>query len=134
MSGFGLIQQTLSEQAAKTEAQRCLHCYIRKLITPVVLPPERWLPLKAEAIDTVPDTEGVFQLLDSDKKVIRISGTANMRQGLRECLDNPGSAAWFVWETNPMYTKRESELIQQYLQKYGELPGGGGADDLDDLF
>jgi hypothetical protein len=32
-----------------------------------------------------------------------------------------------------MYTKRESELIQQHLQQYGELPGGGD-DDLDDLF
>jgi formate dehydrogenase beta subunit len=32
-----------------------------------------------------------------------------------------------------MYTQRESELIQQYLQRYGKMPGGG-ADDLDDLF
>jgi formate dehydrogenase beta subunit len=32
-----------------------------------------------------------------------------------------------------MYTRRESELIQQYLQEHGALPGGG-ADELDDLF
>jgi hypothetical protein len=32
-----------------------------------------------------------------------------------------------------MYTKRESELLQQYLQQYGEMPGGG-MDELDDLF
>ncbi len=133
-SGFGLIQQTLSEQAAISEAQRCLHCYLRKMIMPVTLPPEKWLPLAADAVDAVPETEGVFQLLDSDKKVIRISGTADIRQGLRDCLGNPGDARWFIWEANPMYTKRESELIQQYLQKYGELPGGGGDDDLDDLF
>jgi formate dehydrogenase beta subunit len=133
-SGFGLIQQTLSEPAAISEAQRCLHCYLRTMITPVSLPPEKWLPLAADAVETVPETEGVFQLLDSGKKVIRISGTADMRRGLRECLDNPGDARWFMWEANPMYTKRESELIQQYLQKYGELPGGGGDDDLDDLF
>jgi hypothetical protein len=90
--------------------------------------------LTADAVDAVPETEGVFQLLDADKKVIRISGMANVQQGLRECLDNPGNARWFIWEANPMYTKRESELIQQHLQKYGELPGGGGDDDLDDLF
>jgi hypothetical protein len=29
-----------------------------------------------------------------------------------------------------MYSQRESELIQKYLQEHGEMPGGGG----DDLF
>jgi len=29
-----------------------------------------------------------------------------------------------------MYSQRESELIQQYLQEHGEMPGGGD----DDLF
>jgi len=134
-SGFGLIQQTFSEQSAKLEAQRCLRCYLRQSITPVVLPPEKWHPLNKEVVDSVPDREGVFQLLDDDKKVIRITGTSNMRQSLRGCLENPGNAKWFIWEEDPMYTKRESELIQQYLQEYGELPGGGGGDDdLDDLF
>jgi hypothetical protein len=34
-----------------------------------------------------------------------------------------------------MYSKRESELLQQYLQIHGKMPGGaGGGDDLDDLF
>ena len=32
-----------------------------------------------------------------------------------------------------MYIKRESELLQQHLQKYGKLPDAGG-EDLDDLF
>ena len=32
-----------------------------------------------------------------------------------------------------MYTKRESELIQQHLSQFGELPAGGD-DELDDLF
>jgi hypothetical protein len=32
-----------------------------------------------------------------------------------------------------MYSQRESELIQKYLQEHGEMPGGT-ADDLDDLF
>lgn len=132
-SGFGLIQRTLSEQMARAEASRCLQCYLRQMLTPVTLPPERWQPLDIETVESVPDTEGVFQLLDSDKKVIRIAGTPNMRQGLAECLENPGDARWFIWEADPMYTKRESELIQKHLQKYGELPGGGD-DDLDDLF
>ena len=38
-----------------------------------------------------------------------------------------------------MYTKRESELIQQFLQQYGRMPGAGSElddlyDDMDDLF
>ena len=40
-------------------------------------------------------------------------------------------AHFFVWEEYQMYTKRESELIQQYLQQHGRLPGTGA--DLDDL-
>lgn len=133
-SGFGLIQNTFSEQVARAEATRCLQCHLRQNITEVVLPPERWQPLNEEAVESVPETEGVIQLLNNEKKVIRISGTANIRQSLKECLQEPGNAVWFGWEEDPMYTKRESELIQRYLQQYGELPGGGGDDDLDDLF
>jgi hypothetical protein len=33
-----------------------------------------------------------------------------------------------------MYSKRESELIQEYLQQHGRMPAGEGDDDLDDLF
>lgn len=134
-SSFDLIQYTMTEQMARSEAKRCLHCYIRQTITPVSLPPEKWQPLKPEAIESVPETEGVFQLLNSDKKIIRISGTSNLRQDLIKCLENPGEACWFIWEAEPMYTKRESELIQQFLQEHGELPGGASGDnDLDDLF
>ena len=32
-----------------------------------------------------------------------------------------------------MFSLRESELIQKYIQEHGEIPGGA-ADDLDDLF
>jgi thioredoxin reductase len=134
-SGFELIRQTLSEKASRQEAQRCLRCNLRQKITPVVLPPELWQPFNDEVVDSVPDVEGVIQLFDSEKKVIKIMGTSNIQQALKECLENPGDAGWFIWEEDPMYTKRESELIQRHLQKYGELPGGGGGDDdLDDLF
>jgi NADPH-dependent glutamate synthase beta subunit-like oxidoreductase len=132
--GFGLIEETYSEKTAISEASRCLQCHIRKSITPVVLPPEKWLSLNTETVNAVPETEGVFQLLDNDKNVIRISGTANLRSSLNECLENPNEAVYFTLEEDPMFTKRESEVIQQYLQKHGQLPGAGGDDDLDDLF
>jgi len=133
IKGYEVIEQTYDYQAAKMEAQRCLQCHLRQSITSVILPPELWLAFDNKAIETVPEAEGVFQLLNSEKKVLRISGTANLRQSLIDCLNEPGETKFFTWEEYPMYTKRESELIQQYLQKHGELPGGAG-DDLDDLF
>ncbi len=128
-SGFGPIEETFQEQAAKYEAERCLQCQLRQMITPVILPPERWLSLDKEGVESIPDSEGVFQLLDAEKKVIRISGTANLRQGLSECLENPGDGAYFICEEDPMYTKRESELIQKYLQEHGRLPVGNDMGD-----
>jgi NADPH-dependent glutamate synthase beta subunit-like oxidoreductase len=131
---FCVIEETLEETAARLEAQRCLQCHLRQRITPVILPPALWLPFDRENVEKAPESEGVFQLLDAGKKAIKIKGTADLRKDLFESLENPGSAVYFEWEEDPMYTKRESELIQQYLQQYGEMPGGGAGDDLDDLF
>jgi NADPH-dependent glutamate synthase beta subunit-like oxidoreductase len=134
-SDFRTIVSTLTESEARAEAGRCSRCYLRQRIKPILLPPERWLPLTSEAVASIPEANGVFQLLNDEKTVIRISGTTNLQQSLTECLESPGDAAWFLWEEDPMYTKRESELIQQHLQKHGELPGAGlGGDDLDDLY
>lgn len=131
---FCLIEETFEENVAKLEAGRCLQCHLRQQITAVILPPEKWQNFERENVEAVPEIEGVFQLLDADKKIIKISGTANLRQGLLEKLEDPGEVKYFLWEEDPMYTKRESELIQQYLQEHGEMPGGGADDDLDDLF
>jgi len=43
------------------------------------------------------------------------------------------TAQYFEFEEEKMFSQRESELLQKYLQEHGEMPGGGG-DDLDDLF
>jgi NADPH-dependent glutamate synthase beta subunit-like oxidoreductase len=133
-SNFDLISKTYDEDTAQKEAQRCLQCNLRLMITSTILPPYKWLVLNRENIEKVPHIEGVFQLLDADKKVIRITGVINLYEKLQECLANAGEIQYFIWEADPMYTKRESELIQQYLQKHGELPGGGLGDEMDDLF
>jgi hypothetical protein len=132
--GFCLIEETMEENIARLEAGRCLQCHLRQQLATVNLPPEKWLLFDSENVEQVPETEGVFQLLDADKKIIKIAGTANLRQELQEKLESPGEAKYLLWEEDPMYTKRESELIQQYLQEHGEMPGGGADDDLDDLF
>ncbi|MBI5570545.1 MAG: hypothetical protein HY914_11425 [Desulfomonile tiedjei] len=42
----------------------------------------------------------------------------------------PADTKFFDFEGDRMYSRRESELIQQHLQQYGEMPGGGDEDDL----
>jgi hypothetical protein len=86
-----------------------------------------------ENINQVPEDEGVFRLYDEAKKLITIKGTRTLRQSLLEALEVYKNAVWFDFEEEKMYTQRESELIQQYLQEHGEMPGGGDSD-LDDLF
>ncbi len=131
--GFTEIQLGYDDQMARQEASRCLRCDYRLHIETPVLPPEKWLEFTSEAVETVPELAGVYQLLDADKKVLAIKGVMNMRQALEEELQANDQTCFFIFEEDEMYTKRESELLQQYLQQFGELPGGG-MDELDDLF
>ena len=51
---------------------------------------------------------------------------------LKEQLKLNEKACYFMYDEEPMYTKRESELLQQYMAQYGEMPKGNR--ELDDLF
>jgi NADPH-dependent glutamate synthase beta subunit-like oxidoreductase len=119
------------EEAVEYEAARCLHCNLRLCITEVALPPEEWLALSNENVDKVPECEGVYILLDDKGNTIKIKGTMNLRNEITNELDS--NAKFFKFEEDRMYSQRENELLQQYLQKHGEMPGGG-VDELDDLF
>jgi hypothetical protein len=132
---FMVIEDGFTEDGARYEARRCLACNLRLLIEKSDFPPREngALELTAETVATIPESEGVFQLLDVEKKVLSIRGVSNLKDALMEAVDDDGEARFFVYEEETMYTKRESELIQQYLQEHGELPGGG-EDELDDLF
>ena len=129
---FALIQSGYSEGDARKEASRCLSCDLRFQLSSVILPPEKWLEFIPESVSQVPETEGAFRLLDKDKKIIYIAGAQNLRQTLEEQLSSNLQAKYFSFEENPMYTKRESELIQQYIQQHGHLPLGN--EEVDDLF
>lgn len=98
----------------------------------MVLPPEKWLEFTVDVVNQVPESEGAFELLDEEKKVIYIAGTPNLRNTLQEQLPSNKEARCFRYEEDPMYTKRESELIQQFLQKHGHLPPGN--EEVEDLF
>jgi hypothetical protein len=68
-----------------------------------------------------------------ERNVLTIKGTATLRASLLEEMKERDNAAFFEFEEDKMFSQRESELIQKYLQEHGEMPGSG-EDDLDDLF
>jgi len=114
------------------EARRCLQCDLRLHLSCNPAPPVKVLPFDAEHIGQIPESEGVFQLFDGEHQVLSIKGTANLRQELLAARTASSKAAWFKFEEDKMYTKRESELLQRYLQQHGAMPTGG--DELDELF
>ena len=127
------VEHGYDAPTAGTEARRCLKCNLAANIDDMSLPPEAWLEFCDAVVNAVTNAAGVFQLLDADKKVIAIQGVADLRAGLADKLARDEAARYFVLEEAPMYTQRESQLIQAYLQQYGQMPGGG-ADELDELF
>jgi hypothetical protein len=50
--------------------------------------------------------------------------------GRRDPIIRDDKVAWFNYEEDPLYSKREMELVQQYLRQHGEMPGGDGLNDL----
>lgn len=132
-SGWQEVELGFDDATARAEAARCFKCNLAPLIAEAILPPESWLEFGAAAVAGVSTEAGVFQLLDADKNVLLIKGVENLRHGLEEQLARGGEAMYFIWEEAAMYTSRESQMIQAYLQQYGKMPGGG-SDELDDLF
>ncbi|MBM4249936.1 MAG: 4Fe-4S dicluster domain-containing protein [Euryarchaeota archaeon] len=116
---------------AAAEAARCLQCDLRLSICGNPSPPEKWHPFTPEEIEKAPSAEGVIVLLDEKKETIRISGVQDIRKALRAELGK-GKARFFHFEEDRMYTKKESELLQQYMARHGKMPGGG--DEEDELF
>jgi hypothetical protein len=120
---FAEVELGFDEKTALEEAKRCLRCDLRLQIVAPVLPPERWLKFETVNVASVPESEGVFQLLDENKMVIYIKGAINLRRELEEQLTTGNKKArYFVYEEAKMFTMRESELLQQFLKKYGKLP------------
>ncbi|MBW1695699.1 MAG: FAD-dependent oxidoreductase [Deltaproteobacteria bacterium] len=132
-TGFKEISLGFTEKQAERESKRCLQCDLRLYLKSNPSAPAPWLSFDSDSVMQVPDTEGVYTLLDQEHKVLAIKGTVNLRTSLLDELKESDKAVWFEYEEDKMYSKRESELIQKYIQEHGEMPGGGDSD-LDDLF
>lgn len=99
-----------------------------------VLPPEERKAFTSSSLVTITHEAGVFRLIDRAGQILRISGVADLRDGLAEALADATitDAAYYQVEVDPLYTQRESELLAHYAQDHGHLPPGNDVDD--DLF
>ena len=131
-SGFSEVEFSLDKNDGIGEAIRCFQCDLCLYLSKVPKPPVEMLIFNAENLALVPEVSGVFTIFNKDKKIIEIKGTANMHKMLKEKFESNHEIKYFKFEEDPMYSKRESELLQQYIKQYGEMPSGG--DELDDLF
>ena len=119
-----------TEEQALKEARRCLQCDLRLYMACNPSPPKRWWAFHQNNVRQVPEVEGVLQLCDREHHVLWIKGTANLRQELQRAMEDNEKAVWFDFEEDKMYSKRESELIQKYLQERGHMPDRSGDKDL----
>ncbi len=131
VKSMDIFEATLEPDAAREEAFRCLRCHLRALLIKSPLPPDPWRRFNAELVEEIPASEGVIILADGARKTLKIVGSSDIKSAVRELVEDGFEADVCRWELDPMYTKRESELLQQHLQEHGEIPG---ADDMDDLF
>jgi NADPH-dependent glutamate synthase beta subunit-like oxidoreductase len=109
---------------ARQEAARCLQCDLRLQLKCNPAPPESAMAFDRPSILQAPESEGVFQLLDADGRVLSIKGAANLRQELLRALADGAPAARYKFVEDAMYSRRESELLQAYVQQHGAMPGG----------
>ncbi|UCB44086.1 MAG: FAD-dependent oxidoreductase [Dehalococcoidales bacterium] len=131
---FKTVELSLDTEYAMAESIRCLRCNLRSGIPRHILPPQQklWIEFNLENVSLVPELEGVYRLLDEHENVIYIKGALNLRQEMEEQLGLRETARYFAYEEDPMYTQRESQLLQQYIAENGQMPEGNR--ELDDLF
>jgi formate dehydrogenase beta subunit len=129
---FDEVELGYDRGMAASEAARCLRCDVRLHISPVMLPPSDWLEFTDENMDAAPETEGVFRLFDEQKEIVYIGSGTSIREALQD-LDRDDEwmqkVRYLHYEETMMYTMRESELMQQFLQEHGRMPEGN-----EDLF
>jgi len=56
----------------------------------------------------------------------------NLRQEMEEQLETNENIRYVMYEEDEMFSKKESELLQQHIAEHGEMPEGNR--ELDDLF
>jgi len=120
--------------ALKEKDPRKKRSKIRLGIPSPILPPEEdeLRPLSGPSLVEVPDKEGVYRLYDKEKNIIQITGSTNLKEALIEESENAALMLYFSYEEDEMFMMRERQLIQQYMEKHGDMPPNNR--EIDELF
>lgn len=87
----------------------------------------------ADLLEGSPEIFGSFSIARRHSLPASRQGVDDPRSALSELVGTSTKARYFLFDEDPMFSKRENELIQEYLKKYGSMPQAEGEDDLDDL-
>ena len=91
-----------------------------------------WIPLTDENVARLAGELGVYQLADSEGRIVRIGYAGGrslfgLRGELRAALA-AGEAARFRTEVTSQYLSRYEELLMVHKADFGDLPAGNEAD------
>lgn len=104
----------------------------RRSLPDVTFPKSR-IELAPSTIESaVPEAGGVYKLYDEDDDIIEINGTADLQSELLTQATQSDAVEAEI-ELDENFTQRETELIEQYVNEHGHMPGMGGGMS-DDLF
>lgn len=104
----------------------------RDTMSDVVFPTEK-ISLTADMIkEEIPSAGGVYKLYNDSDEIIEINGTATLQEDLLNEATR-SDAEEVEWEVDENFTQRETEMIEQFVNEHGHMPGMGG-DDMDGLF
>src|SRR5262245_11181565 len=93
-----------------------------------------WIELTAEKVKALPGQLGVYQLADSEGRIVFIGVAGGhslfgLRSEVERALkERPGGATRFRTEVNQQYTSRHLELLMLHVADHGSLPAVNAAD------
>src|SRR5437763_6634453 len=88
----------------------------------------QWWSFTDGCVDTDREQAGVYQLGDANEKVVYVGSTNNLKRRLKEHLGEATTscikknAKRYQLEYTEDYEKREQELYDAHVRKYGEKP------------
>jgi formate dehydrogenase beta subunit len=128
------VELGFDDATARAEALRCLKCNLAAKIEDMALPPESWLALDAANVAGVHHRVRRVSVARCRQEGAGDQGrrepARRARSHARQGRDRPTSSV----EDAPFFSQRENQLVQAYMQQYGSMPPGVGADEMDDLF
>jgi NADH dehydrogenase/NADH:ubiquinone oxidoreductase subunit G len=96
------------------------------------VPPSKTISLESSNLSFVPNEPGVYRLWNEKGELFAVEGSPNLKNSLKEEIENQKNGFGFDFEVVQFYTQRANELLQSHLKRSGKLPDGNEI--LDDLY